>query len=99
MTLSNSVEKTIRNKQGAIEHQELRISATANSKDEAEDLTYEDFKLELIINGTTSYDLSLLLSKAGLFQDMVDDKDWSKEYAECVQDARDVKRIAHFENY
>ena len=98
MTLSDSVEKTIRNSKGEVEHQELRISATANSLQEAKDLDYKDFTVELIINQTTAYDVSLLFSKVGIFQGMVDGKMWGVEYVLSEREAREANNIEQLEN-
>ena len=98
MTLSASVEKTIRNSEGEVEHQELRISATANSYEEAKHLAYEDFKIEVIINGNIIYDFSMLFSKAGLFADLVDSNDWEKQYFLAVREATEANNIEQLEN-
>ena len=98
MYLSKSVFIFKEDTKGNIEHQELRLSATANSLEEASNLDYKDFKLEVIIDTSITYDLTQLFDEAGLFTDMVDANEWDIKYICAVHEAREANNIEQLEN-
>jgi hypothetical protein len=94
-----SFEKTTKDGEGKFQHQELIISAEANSREEAENLSYNDFRFDLFINGKFIADISHVLAKTNVFEDLIDGEDWAKEY--CDKNAeRKVNVTIHEEiNY
>ena len=62
-------------------NQELIISANANSREEAATLGYDDFKIDLFINGKHVSDLTPLLAKTKIFERLIDGEDWERIYS------------------
>lgn len=82
MKLSTTFEKTFRKLDGTIQTQELVIWAEANSKYEAMELSYDDFKADLYIDGIYIADISYVLSKSDALTVLIDTEDWAKIYAD-----------------
>lgn len=67
--------------------QVIELWAEANSREEAANLGYDDFKADLTIDHRFVADISHVLSDAGVFTEMVDAVDWEEVYCESVNDA------------
>jgi len=93
--ISVSFEKTIRTINGELQTQELVIWAQANSKQEAEELGYNDFHMDLYVNGNYVADISYVLGKTNAYEELIDHEDWAKIYA----DAKEEQRTAHVTVY
>lgn len=81
MKLQHIFESRRTNQNNQVEHQVLILSAEANSRREAEELSYEDFKLELFINGKFIADISPVLAQTGVFNDLIDRQKWEEKYS------------------
>lgn len=88
MKLSTTFEKTFRKLDGTIQNQELVIWAQANSKQEAEELSYDDFKMDLYIDGKYIADISYVLAKTNAFDTLIESEDWAKLYADGKEEQR-----------
>lgn len=81
MKITKTFEKLTRNN----ELQVLEISATVNSHDEAAELGYQDFEVNLFINHKFITDLSPVLDQTPVFTDMIDSVDWVSVYQEQME--------------
>lgn len=79
--LQTLFEKTVRNKNKQVEHQVLILSAEVDNRRAAEELGYEDFKLDLFINGKFIADISPVLAQTGVFNDLIDSEKWEEKYS------------------
>ncbi len=79
--ITKTFEKLTRNH----ELQVLEISATVNSHDEAAELGYQDFEVNLFINHKFITDLSPVLDQTPVFTDMIDSVDWVSVYQEQME--------------
>lgn len=86
--LKVSFEKTFRKLDGTIQNQELVIWAQANSKQEAEELSCDDFKMDLYIDGKYIADISYVLGKTNAYEELIDHEDWGKLYADAKEEQR-----------
>lgn len=93
--LKVSFEKSFRKLDGTIQHQELVIWAQANSKQEAKELGYDDFKMDLYIDGKYIADISYVLGKTNAYEQLIESEDWAKIYA----DHKEEQRTAHVTVY
>lgn len=64
--------------------QVLEISAIANSRDEAENLNYNDFKIDLFINHKHIADIGPVLATTDVYKDLVISIDWVSIYHQEV---------------
>ena len=97
--LSITFEKAIKLPNGSIQQQELVISAKANNREEAANLAYDDFKIDLFINGNHIADISPVLAKTDAFDNLIDSEDWEKAFCDQVAE-RKVSVTIHDEiNY
>lgn len=62
--------------------QVLEIVANANSVEEAENLSYDDFQINLYINHEFVADISPVLAKSEAYQAMIDETNWVELYKE-----------------
>lgn len=62
--------------------QVMEVACEVNSRDDIDDLSYEDYQVNLFINHKFVADISFVLDDAGLFTDLVDKIDWHEVYAE-----------------
>ena len=60
--------------------EEIQLTCEVNSPDEIDELSYDDFQANLYINHRFIADISPVLANAGVFQNMVDEVDWHREY-------------------
>lgn len=74
----------IRTELGAQE-QILEISAKANSRQEAEELSYSDFSINLYQDGKHIADLTSLIQQTGIYDSLIDSVDWVELF--CDQKA------------
>lgn len=75
MRISQTFEKAVRTKTG-IQQQELVVTATTDNQGDFE--SYDDVEANLFIDGKLIGDISHLLSKAGVFQNLVDSINWNE---------------------
>lgn len=78
--IEQTFEKTCKAKDGSFQHQVLVISAEANSREEAAELSYDDFRMDLYINGTFIADISHVIGKTEGFEKIVDETDWEQKF-------------------
>ena len=78
--LSETFEKSIKLPDGTIQHQVLVISAEANNREEAAALGYDDFKMDLFINGKFIADISPVIGKTEGFEKIVDETQWEEKF-------------------
>ena len=71
MTLSYSFEKLHKG-----QNQVIEITAEVSKRREIEDLGYDDFNVNLFIGGKLIGDISPVLAKAGVLEQMIDGIDW-----------------------
>lgn len=64
--------------------QVMEVTCEVNSKDDIDDLSYQDYQVNLFINRRFVSDISYVLDDAGLFTEMVDKIDWHEVYAETM---------------
>lgn len=83
MKLIKTFEK-FRNKQ----HQVIEVSCEVSSRDDINDLAYDDYRADLFINGKFIADISNVLDDAGLFTGMVDGIDWDEIYSESLNNLK-----------
>lgn len=95
MKLSTTFEKTFRKVDGTIQNQELVIWAQANSKQEAEELNYDDFKMDLYIDGKYIADISYVLAKTNAFDTLIESEDWAKLYADNAEEQESTTYYFH----
>lgn len=81
MKLQHVFESRRTNQNGQPEQQTLILSAEANSRREAEELNYEDFKLELFVNGKFIADISAVLAQTGVYNDLIDRQKWEEKFS------------------
>lgn len=75
-------------KQG--KQQELHVSCSVKSKKRIDELGYDDFEINLYINGNHIGEVSRLLDKAGAFNAIIDDIDWHEVYQEQVIEQTEI---------
>lgn len=64
--------------------QVLEITATVNSLEEAMNLGYNDFEINLFINHKFIADISPVLDQTGIYNDLIDSIDWVWLYVEVL---------------
>lgn len=64
--------------------QVMEVTCEVNSKDDIDDLSYQDYQVNLFINRRFVSDISYVLDDAGLFTGMIDAIDWHEVYAETM---------------
>ena len=79
MKLSYSYEKTLRG--GQIQEIDI-VSKEVNSRGEAAELNYPDFDANLYINGKFVADISHVLAKMPIWEDLIDATDWEELYCD-----------------
>lgn len=67
-------------KQG--KQQELHVSCDPKNKKAIDELGYEDFEVNLYVNKKHIGEVSRLLDKAGIYNELIDEIDWHEVYAE-----------------
>ena len=77
MKLAKSFER-LRNKQNQV----IELSCEVNSRNDIDEIPYDEFTANLFINGKLIGDISPVLDNAGVFTEMVDDVDWFEIYDE-----------------
>lgn len=60
--------------------QVIEVVCEVSSRDDIDDLSYEDYQVNLFINHKFVADISYVLDDAGLFTGMVDGIDWHEIY-------------------
>ena len=60
--------------------QVIELSCEIKTEEDIEELSYDDFEANLIINRKKIADISYVLDAAGVFVNMIDDVDWHKEF-------------------
>ena len=92
MKLSQNYEKSLKNG----ELQEIAIvSKEVYSRDDAAELGYDDFEVNLYINGKFVADISPVLAKSPALVEMVDSTDWEELYCDIESD----KQLDESENF
>lgn len=81
MKITKTFEKLTRNN----ELQVLEISATVYSHDEAAELGYQDFEVNLFINHKFISDLSPVFNQLPYYNDLIDSVDWVSVYQEQME--------------
>ena len=79
MTLTKTFEKYRHNQLQVIE-----LSCEINNEEDIDELSYDDFEANLVINRKKIADISYVLGAAGVFVEMVDDVAWHKEFVAQV---------------
>lgn len=74
--LTHIIEKSVRTKDGSIQHQHIELSVDADKQGNFD--SYDDVEATLYIDGKKVAEIGHLLSKAGVFTDMVCAVDWNK---------------------
>lgn len=84
MKLITNYEKSIELKDGSIQHQVIEIvSKEVDSKQDVEELGYEDFEINLYINNKFIADISHVISKnKETWMKLIDSTNWVNAYAE-----------------
>lgn len=62
--------------------QVMEVTCEVNSKEDIDDLGYEDYQVNLFINHKFVADISNVLDAAGLFTDLIDEINWHEVYAD-----------------
>jgi hypothetical protein len=91
MKLTKTFEKYRHNQLQVIE---LNCEIT-NEKD-IDELSYDDFEANLIINRKKIADISYVLGAAGVFVQMIDDVDWHKEFVAQVYERKPELQLSLF---
>lgn len=64
--------------------QALVISAMANSREEAQNLGYDDFEVHLFIDHVFVSDISKVFKKISVFTELIDGINWEELYCESL---------------
>lgn len=88
--LSVFYEKATKLPNGTLQNQVLEISAIAHSRQQAENLSYDDFEINLFINGQFIADISHVLGKTPVFTELIDSTDWEQVYYQTVIEEKEV---------
>jgi len=91
MTLTKTFEKYRHNQLQVIE-----LSCEINNEEDLDELSYDDFEANLIINRKKIADISYVLGAAGVFVKMVDDVDWHKEFDLQVYEGKPQQQLSLF---
>lgn len=77
--LTHIIEKSVRTKDGSIQHQHIELSVDADKHWNFD--SYDDVEAILYLDGEPVADISRLLSEAGLFVPLVDSIEWNEKAA------------------
>ncbi|NCT92917.1 MAG: hypothetical protein GXC72_00710 [Chitinophagaceae bacterium] len=66
------------------QRQELVISTEANSREEAIGLAYDDFSVQLFLDGIFTADISSVFRNISVFTDLIDGINWDELYCEST---------------
>ena len=91
MKLTKTFEKYRHNQLQVIE-----LSCKIKTGEDIEDLSYDDFEANLIINRKKIADISYVLGAASVFVQMVDDVDWHKEFDVQVNERKPQPQLSLF---
>lgn len=77
---------------GTLQNQVLEISVVARNMEELRNLSYDDFVIDLFIDGRYIADISHVLGKTPVFIELIDSTDWEQVF---YQTAIKEKEAAH----
>ena len=87
MKLTKSFECCkVSKKTGKRQRHTLEISVEVRNEEEANEISYDDFEVNLFIDGAFIAEISTILDRADAFMKMVDDVDWVEEYNNEVEE-------------
>ena len=76
--------------------QVLELSCEINNEEDIDELSYDDFEANLIINRKKIADISYVLGAAGVLVNIVDDVDWHKEFDVQVNERKPQPQLSLF---
>jgi hypothetical protein len=80
--LFHEIEKLVKHRDKEPEMQKLVLKAKADKHGNVE--SYDDVEARLFVKGHFIADISYLLSKAGVFTQIVDSVDWAEKVEEVI---------------
>ena len=86
MKLTKSFER-LRNKQNQV----IELSCEVSTRNDIDDIPYDEFKADLFINGKFVGDISPVLDNADVLVKMIDDVDWFEIYDE-TKDIYEIRK-------
>jgi hypothetical protein len=91
MTLTKVFEKYRHNQLQVIE-----LSCEVKNEADIDELSYDDFEANLIINRKKIADISYVLGAAGVLVNMVDSVDWHKEFNQQFYERKPEPQLSLF---